>query len=679
MWERISRVCTAMSVAVACAGATLHVPADFPTIQQALDAASDGDTVLVAPGRYIVTAPLDFNRLHDPAGPAVKNLVVRSAAGAILTTIEMSLSADRPERASVVIFEHGESASSLLAGFTLTGGRGTTYAGPGDTPKNGGGGVLCVNGSSPALAECIVTRNSADYGGGVCAEQGSPSLSECRLAANVALKDGGGLYGSFATIADCAIRGNRAIEHGGGVSVVSGRFLRCVIAVNLADDGGGLHGVPDILENCLVVGNSARVCGEGRFTTSTGPFMLNCTISGNFTGERAASFAYGTLRNCVLWANSPEMSYYQLDACLVNEDPQFVRPAVFDFEKLVPVTIGGMAYNFPDFAVDLGDWRLQDTSPARDAGGLEGAPVTDAAGAGRPCGNGVDIGAYEIGACVPTLLLRGDANADGRFNIADPVRVLVVLFRGGEALECPDAADLNDDGTIDLADAIEGLSYLFTGILDAPAVLRGSMGRCAPDPTQDGLAACRCEQCPEQSEGKAYFFCVDRSGSMGETGADGETKFVTVKREIVRAIQAMSEECVVSVVFFDHWRSPLTYGDPPIRMDPAGKATLTSLITRTYLSSGSCMMYGMERVFELASRTARREPTIILIGDGRTHCEGDELPVSDAFFALMRENVRRIPINTVYVGSTRGDDWDRGKALLELLSRATGGTHTLRV
>ena len=58
---------------------------DYTDIQPAIDAAKDGDTVLVKPREYVITEPINFNRLHkadDPASPPVKNIVVKSEGGA---------------------------------------------------------------------------------------------------------------------------------------------------------------------------------------------------------------------------------------------------------------------------------------------------------------------------------------------------------------------------------------------------------------------------------------------------------------------------------------------------------------------------------------------------------------------------------------------------------------------
>ncbi len=88
------------------AGNLLHVPDDYPTIQGAIDAASTGDIVLVAPGNYFEN--IDFK------GKAIE---VRSSDGPSVTTI------DGRDVDSTVKFVSGEPTSTALTGFRITNGR----------------------------------------------------------------------------------------------------------------------------------------------------------------------------------------------------------------------------------------------------------------------------------------------------------------------------------------------------------------------------------------------------------------------------------------------------------------------------------------------------------------------------------------------------------------------------
>ncbi|MBI4584451.1 MAG: SUMF1/EgtB/PvdO family nonheme iron enzyme [Planctomycetes bacterium] len=86
---------------------------------------------------------------------------------------------------------------------------------------------------------------------------------------------------------------------------------------------------------------------------------------------------------------------------------------------------------------------------------------------------------------------RGDANADGNFDISDPIVILNYLFTGASNLSCLSAADANDDGQADLTDAIGLLGWRFLGDPPPPPPFPD----CALDPTRDRLACDRFEKC----------------------------------------------------------------------------------------------------------------------------------------------------------------------------------------
>ena len=84
--------------------AVINVPADQPTIQDAIDVAQTGDTVLVAPGTYLEN--INFSG---------KNITVKSSNGNKVTII------DGGHNTSVVTFDSGEGrkAYSMASPFRM--------------------------------------------------------------------------------------------------------------------------------------------------------------------------------------------------------------------------------------------------------------------------------------------------------------------------------------------------------------------------------------------------------------------------------------------------------------------------------------------------------------------------------------------------------------------------------
>jgi len=358
------------------------------TIQDAVDAANDGDLILVNDGYYqtgtgatkqsltgLGTTGYDTNRVV-----IAKPVTVQSINGPGAAFI------DGGGQYRCAFVTNGATLSGFtlqngLAGWTST----TMLLGHSVTKTNlgyGGG----VAGVSPGLNQglvtnCLITGNTAlGYGGGAS----GVSLMNCTLQYNSAISGGG----AFAcSLTNCLVNGNSAqssgkssgggpqppsnLTPGAGGGIYKGWAYNCLVEDNSAFDGGGVFGVLSLV-NCTVVNNSSTYAGgvdnvvlEAGYTFNA---FYNCILCDNTASGTNSNFGTGSLA----------FNHCCLTPLPANGSDNFTNdPAFVDYWG--------------------GDFHLQSNSLCINSGDNPAVvTATDLDGNPRIAGGTVDVGCYEF-------------------------------------------------------------------------------------------------------------------------------------------------------------------------------------------------------------------------------------------------------------------------------------------
>ncbi|MGD8397123.1 MAG: right-handed parallel beta-helix repeat-containing protein [Candidatus Eiseniibacteriota bacterium] len=240
---------------------TLRVPTDHATIQAAIDAAADGDTVLVAAG--VFTGAGNTNLVL-----AGKDLTLRGAGG------------DGGSPTVIDCEGHGR-ALELLDGVT----RRTVIEGI--DFRNGGdvelGGAIHIDPARPTLRDCTFEGNQAEGGGALhVAAMGSATLERCRFERNLARHGAAiGLLGDSLLATGCTFTGNdpgtlpaaAVVDENGAADM---RLVDCVFTGN-AGTAVTARSANVALVRCELragAGPAVRILGGA-------PCLAGCTFASN--------------------------------------------------------------------------------------------------------------------------------------------------------------------------------------------------------------------------------------------------------------------------------------------------------------------------------------------------------------------------------------------------------------
>jgi hypothetical protein len=359
----------------------------FNTIQEGIDEASDGDTVVVAPGTY-------FENIHFKG----KNIVLRSK---VPHTPSWTI-IDGSQAGPVVTFSGTEDETCVLSGFTIRNGKARDADGGGirggtsdhhtratienntitanfgiDAFARGGGLAYCdgtiknntITGNTVIMPPTFPGQHSE--GGGLYKCNGS--IRNNAISENTAdpAGEGGGLCKCEGRIENNTISGNSA-AYGGGLFACGGEIVNNTIEANSSDnDGGGLYKCDGTIRSNLIIRNSA---GYGGGLSACEGTILNNTIAENWAispgGAGGGLYVCGgRICNCIIWGNTASQ-WAQLIGCRdvtysciegwtgdgqgnIALNPRFVDPDGPDDD--------------PNSCGD-NDYRLSSDSPCVDAG-----------------------------------------------------------------------------------------------------------------------------------------------------------------------------------------------------------------------------------------------------------------------------------------------------------------------
>ncbi len=271
-------IAAAVSGIFALNGSAVTVPDKYETIQEAINAAEDGDEIVVGVGVY--RENIDFNG---------KNIILRSTDPDDPEVVDQTI-IDGGGSGTVVSFRSGEGEGAVLSGFTVT----------------RGNGILISGGSSPVIENCVIEDNTAEFGAGMAIFDSSPTIRNNTIIGNSGFLGGG----MFIEESSPRIEGNRIVrnraEMGSGMVIISGSEPLVIdnhIAENTAVRlGGGIVIAVDsrpTIQGNTVTGNRAERNGGGILIEESEPLIEGNTISRNYAANGAGLFIVNSLSSAL--------------------------------------------------------------------------------------------------------------------------------------------------------------------------------------------------------------------------------------------------------------------------------------------------------------------------------------------------------------------------------------------
>lgn len=321
------------------------------TLPTALDAAGDGDVILLAAGVYNPVALISGGEAEEEKTFDIhSNFTIEggypadAVTGAVAdpaneTILSGNLGTTQAYHVVVVSAVKSETNKVVLKNLIIQDGKGHSknkeiyrYAGESEFDAGEGAGI-CIGVSNVEMTNCRITGNAGTMAGGCIVDAGAEVIfNNCTFSNNTATGNGGGVWNEGSvTMYDCTVSNNKADSQcagyygvGGSSRIYNSSFIGNDNTKTSGRSGGGAYlregggkGTDAVFVNCTFTGNKSgnggAVCVYGTSAVGAQAKFISCTITGNTATNGGGICMYNAtptaaIYNCIISDNSSDIS-----------------------------------------------------------------------------------------------------------------------------------------------------------------------------------------------------------------------------------------------------------------------------------------------------------------------------------------------------------------------------------
>lgn len=169
-------------------------------------------------------------------------------------------------------------------------------------------------------------------------------------------------------------------------------------------------------------------------------------------------------------------------------------------------------------------------------------------------------------------------------------------------------------------------------------------------------------------EGDAFFWCLDKSGSMVGT------KILVMREEVIQAINLLSQRAEFGLVAFS--TDTIVWSTMPIKATAAAKQSAIAWVQMLNANGMTCIAPAGVTTIGISNQSNKSHKQMIFVSDGIPYCSGGPGYAEEALQVITETNWQRTPINTLFISGDNGGQ-GYGEQFMQTLAAMNNGTFYL--